>query len=79
MIMYFQLLLQVYSTSGLGPEMCTAIDVALVKGGTEAVVESFYSVMKTQQTGFHMLNETLTNRTIIDWCYPPKICDILLQ
>ena len=68
--MYFQLLLQVYSTSVLGPEMCTAIDVAVAKGGTEAVVESFYSVMKTQQTGFHMLNDTLTDRTIIDWCYP---------
>ena len=44
--------------------------MALAKGGCEAVVESYYSVMKCQQTGPHMTNETLENRTIIDWCLP---------
>lgn len=33
----------------IGPEGCIAIDIALAKGGTEAVVESYYSVMKSQK------------------------------
>jgi hypothetical protein len=44
-----------------GQELCTCIDVALAKGGCEAVVE----------TGPNMANETLQDRSIIDWCYPP--------
>ena len=54
-----------------GQELCTCIDVALAKGGCEAVVESFYSVMGSQQTGPNMANETLQDRSIIDWCYLP--------
>ena len=33
----------------IGIEGCVAIDIALAKGGTEAIAESFYSVMKSQQ------------------------------
>lgn len=59
----------------LGVEMCTALDVALAKGGNEAVVESYYSVMKTNSLGHHMSNETLSLRTIVDWCLPEQqIC-----
>ena len=36
--------LHFYKTAGR--ELCIAIDVALAKGGCEAVVESYYSVMK---------------------------------
>ena len=36
--------------SAIGIEGCVAIDISLAKGGTEAVVESFYSVMKSQQS-----------------------------
>ena len=30
----------------IGVEGCVAIDIALAKGGTEAVLESYYSVMQ---------------------------------
>ncbi|CAB4025129.1 Hypothetical predicted protein [Paramuricea clavata] len=32
--------------SKLGKETCLVIDIALAKGGPEAIVESFYSLMK---------------------------------
>lgn len=43
--------------SAIGIEGCIAI--ALAKGGTEAVVESFYSVMKSQQS--------IGNQTNVHW------------
>ena len=54
----------------LGKEMCTALDVANGMSGSEAVVESFYSVMKSQIQPGGMNNETLVNRTVVDWCFP---------
>ena len=51
------------------------VDIVLAKGGNEAVVESFYIVMKAQLTGSRMANGTLTDRTIVDWVYPsPNLC-----
>ena len=68
---------QIYEA--VGKEMCTAIDIALAKGGTEAVVESYYSVMKKQSTGSHMSNDTLDLRTMVDWCYPDQgVCPATL-
>ena len=64
----FASIFQTYSAAG--PELCTALDVALAKGGTEAVVESFYSKMKVQYRGANLSNDTLVDRTIIDACYP---------
>ena len=59
----------------VGVEMMTAIDVALAKGGCEAVVESLYSVMKTNATGSNLSNDTLSLRTIVDWCFlGPSAC-----
>jgi hypothetical protein len=56
--------------------MCTAVDIALNKGGCEAVVEGFYSVMKAQHMGGRQSNDTLEKRAIIDWIYPTPIkCD----
>ena len=52
-----------------GKELCTALDVALAKGGCEAVVESFYSVMATQKKD-NISNEVLELRAITDWCFP---------
>ena len=46
----------------IGIEGCVAIDIALAKGGTEAVVESFYSVMKSQQCTGGQSNDTLALR-----------------
>ena len=42
----------------LGVEMCICYDVCMAKGGMEAVVESFYSSMKTQSMA-RQDNETL--------------------
>ena len=46
----------------IGIEGCVTIDIALAKGGTEAVVESFYSVMKLQQCTGGQSNEMLSLR-----------------
>ena len=46
------------------------IDVALSCGGTEAVVESYYSVMGTQRQDGGQSNDTLALRTKLDWCLP---------
>ena len=54
---------QVYKKAG--KELCTAIDVAVAKGGCEAVVESFYSVMGTQRKG-NASNEVLELRSLVD-------------
>ena len=48
--------------NAIGVESCVAIDTALAKGGTEAVVESYYSVMTSQQKSGNQLNETLALR-----------------
>ena len=45
--------------NAIGVEGCVAIDIALAKGETEAVVESYYSVMTSQQKSGNQLNETL--------------------
>ena len=54
----------------LGREMCTALHVANGMSGSEAVVESFYSVMKSQIQSGGMNNDTLVNITVVDWCFP---------
>ncbi len=49
-----------------GPIAMTAFDIAMSMGGSEAICESFYSVMNTQkQMGQH--NSTLEDRTLVDW------------
>ena len=53
-----------------GREACIALDVALAMSGSEAVVESFYSVMNSQKKAGGQLNDTLVQRTNIDWCFP---------
>lgn len=46
----------------IGIEGCVAMDIALAKGGTEAIAESFYSVMKSQQCIGGQSNEILALR-----------------
>ena len=53
-----------------GKEFCIALDVALAMSGSEAVVESYYFVMNTQSKAGDQLNDTLTQRTNVDWCFP---------
>ena len=48
--------------SRIGPEFMIALDVALANGGSEAIAESFYSVMDAQKQRCH--------RSKIDWLLP---------
>ena len=62
---------EIYSQAG--QEFCIALDVALAMGGCEAVVESYYSLMKAQTKPGGQLNETLVERTNVDWCFPMPV------
>ncbi|MCP4801188.1 MAG: hypothetical protein GY893_14695 [bacterium] len=57
----------------LGLEMCICIDISQAKGGTEAVVESFYSSMKAQSMHGGQDTTTLAMRTKLEWSIPPVI------
>ena len=46
----------------VGKEVMIAIDIALAKGDTEAVVESFYSKMSSHSMSGGQSNETLALR-----------------
>jgi len=56
--------------SRLGREVCILLDIAYNLGGTEAVAESYYSVMESQRQDGGQCNNTLDMRTLIDWCMP---------
>ena len=47
----------------LGKELCVVIDIAFAKGGPEAVVESYYSLVKSQQQAGGQTNENLSLRS----------------
>ena len=53
------------------PEGCALIDIALSKGGPEAIAESFYNSMRSQQIVGGQSNENLVRRTKVNWCLPP--------
>ena len=57
----------------LGVEMCICIDMSLAKGGTEPIVESFYSSMKAQTMYGGQNNDILALRTKLEWLLPPVI------
>lgn len=46
----------------IGKEMCIVTDIALAKGGTEAIVESFHSSMASQAMQGGQSNEALALR-----------------
>ena len=50
----------------LGVEACVCYDICLAKGGTEAVVESFYSSMQAQAMSGGQDNKTLALRTKLE-------------
>eukprot|EP00794_Sanderia_malayensis_P006285 gene6284-7008_t len=62
---------EVYDALGL--EMCICIDISQAKGGTEAIVESFYSSMKAQSMYGGQDTNTLAMRTKLEWSIPPVI------
>jgi len=59
--------------TSFGKEVCIALDVALGSGGCEAIVEGFYSLVKTHKKNGRQKNKTLTQRAIVDWCLPLPI------
>ena len=54
---------------------CILIDVALSKGGPEAIAESFYATMRAQQQVGGQYNDTLVTRTKLSWA----LCDDILR
>ena len=54
----------------VGREFCVRFDIFYAKTGTEAVAESFYRVMSTQEQDGGQKLETLALRSSIDWCLP---------
>ena len=56
--------------SRIGPEFMIALDVALANGGSEAIAESFYSVMDAQKQRCHQSNPIMELGTKIDWLLP---------
>lgn len=56
--------------SRIGPEFMIALDVALATGGSEAIAESFYSVMDAQKQRCHQSNRIMELRAKIDWLLP---------
>ena len=51
----------------IGKEMCIVLDAALGASGCEAVVEGFYSLVKLHKKNGGQLNETLMERSIVNW------------
>ena len=59
---------------------CILIDVALAKGGPEAIAESFYATMRAQQQVGGQYNDTLVTRTKLSWALPSvRLCDDILR
>ena len=54
----------------LGLDMSIMVDVALAKGGTEAIVESFYSTMKAQLMHGGQDSKILALRSKLEWSLP---------
>ena len=66
--------------SAVGRECCILLDVALSKGGAEAVVESFYNVMRHQQQSGALKDENLVLRAKLSWCLPSSLqCDSIID
>eukprot|EP00794_Sanderia_malayensis_P001914 gene1914-2172_t len=56
-----------------GTVAMTAFDIAMSMGGSEAIVESFYSVMDTQRQ-VRQNHSTLEDRSILDWATSNILC-----
>ena len=56
--------------NAVGTEFCLVFDVFYAKTGTEAVAESFYRVMNTQEQYGGQKLENLAIRSRVDWCLP---------
>ena len=59
--------------SSVGQEFCIIFDVLYAKTGTEAVVESFYGVVRNQEMDGGQSIKVLGQRAKVDWCFPPLL------
>ena len=63
-----------------GKKVCLLVDIALAKGGPESVVESYYSVMKSQQHDGGQDNKNLSLRAKLDWSLPNLLqCERMIK
>merc|ERR1712030_89963 len=70
-----QLLKEIFSTDGglsapIGQESFAVLQFAYNIGGTEAVCESFHSVMDVPTKTGRQTNETRSLRSVVDWNLP---------
>ena len=62
------------------PELYILMDIALAKGGPEAIPESFYASMRCQQQPGWQTNENLVRRTKVNWCLPSLVnCESIIS
>ena len=54
----------------IGKEACALLDFAYNMGGSEAISETYFSVMEAQKQS-NQDNDTLDMRTLISFCMPP--------
>ena len=59
--------------TSVGQEFCIVFDVMYAKTGTEAVVESFYGVVRSQEMYGGQSIKVLGDRAKVDWCFPPVL------
>lgn len=59
--------------TSVGQEFCIIFDVMYAKTGTEAVVESFYGVVRSQEMDGGQSIKVLGDRAKVDWCFPPVL------
>lgn len=71
LIEYFYTQVPLYSAAG--KPWCVTLDVALASGGSEAIAESAYSVIASQQHCGGQSNDTLTLRSKLDWNLPDNV------
>ena len=57
----------------LGQECCLALDIALAKSGCEAIVDGFYSVVKSHTKSGGQSNKVLMERAVVDWAIPNPV------
>ena len=50
-----------------------ALDIALATSGCEAVVEGFYSVVKSHSKSGGQSNKVLMERAVVDWAIPNPV------
>lgn len=59
--------------TSIGQEFCIIFDIMYAKTGSEAVVESFYGMVRNQEMDGGQSIKVLGSRAKVDWCFPPVL------